>query len=207
MTTYSSSAYVKVFFRKIFFEKDSLFVSFFSSSKTSTNREYRRNLTAFRSSSLGLILTDVTFGSLVTFLYVCVSSLIPVSYFFLVAIFLYPSPVPPLFFTRTNSSAAFNLNASFKIFPSLVCRFLNRYVLSLLSTPSHFFSRFCPLQDSFAVKPPLPEIIPCFFHLVYLQDFFFIILYQRKTRDLFGGIDITLKAQALNVTFWVASFA
>lgn len=123
---------------------------------------------------------------------------------------LYTSPVPPLLFMRTISFAAFNLNASFRIFPSLVCQFLNRYVaLSLLSSSflSFLSSSLLSFSPSFApnernallVKPPLPEIIPYFFHLAYLQNFFFVILYRRETRDLLGGIDTTLKTRTSNL--------
>lgn len=73
------------------------------------------------------------------------------SYFSPVAIFLYPPPDPLLFFTRTISSAAFNLNASLKIFPSLVCRFLNRYVLFLSLFLSLSFFLSSPLLSTFSL--------------------------------------------------------
>jgi len=138
--------YIKVFFIKISFKKrrERLFVNSFSSSKTSTNRKHRRNLIVFWNSYLGRSNLDGRNFRISRYvLYICVYIFPSSSLTFLLSpIFLYLPPVSPLFFTRTISSATFNLNASFKIFSSLVCRFLNRYVLFFFSTPLHFFSHF-----------------------------------------------------------------
>lgn len=91
---------------------------------------------------------------------------IPVSHFSPIALLLYPSNVPPLFFTKTISSAALNLNASFRICLSLVCRFLNRYnVLFSFSSPliSTFSLTFAHEErDSFTVNRPYLKSSPFF---------------------------------------------
>jgi len=80
--------------------------------------------------------------------------------------------------------------------PSFVGFWTGRMFSHLSSLVFHFFCRFCPRGAGLLCsKPPLPEIIPYFFSLlVYLQGFFFIILYPTRIRDLFRAVDTMLKA-------------
>lgn len=123
---------------------------------------------------------DVTFGSLnvcMVFPYPCLS------FFPYIAVLLYPSNVP-LFFTKTISFAAFNLNASFRICPSLVCRFLNRYdvLLSLFSSLISTFSLAFAHEEreSFALNRPYLKSSPSSFISHTCRASFFIIFYQRE---------------------------
>lgn len=126
---------------------------------------------------------DVTFGSLNVYMV-----LIPVSHFSPIAVLLYPSKVPSLFFTKTISFAAFNLNASFRICSSLVCRFLNRYnVLSffspLLSFPLFPLAFAYDERDSFAVNRPYLKSSPSSF-ISHTCIASFLSSFTNEKRDL-----------------------
>lgn len=137
-----------------------------------------------------LILMDVTFGSLnvyAVFPYPCLS-LFPY-----IAVLLYPSNVPPLFFTKTISFAAFNLNASFRICPSLVCRFLNRYdvLLSLFSSLISTFSLAFAHEEreSFALNRPYLKSSPSYF-ISHTCRASFLSFFTNEKRDLVEKINI-----------------
>lgn len=64
--------------------------------------------------------------------------------------------------------------------PSLLLSFSPCQFIPLFLPPLALLFLSYEERDALLVKPPLPEIIPYFFHLVYLQNFFFIILYRRE---------------------------
>lgn len=94
------------------------------------------------------------------------------SFFFLLH-FLWLVSLSFSLWQETISSAAFNLNASFRIFQSPFCRFLNRYaILPSFSLPDRLY-RFVPFRSAHEERVPSSKTAltwnhPLLLSLIYL---------------------------------------